>query len=48
MTVPTRTQAAALLISLDPPPWYVTHDDGRDPGAVTWLGVQRRPEQARA
>jgi hypothetical protein len=25
MTVPDRTEAAALLLSLDPPPWFVRH-----------------------
>ena len=36
MTVPTRIEAAALLICLDPPPWFLAH--ARAVGEVAgWL-----------
>ena len=43
MTVPTRIEAAALLISLDPPPWFLAH--ARAVGEVAgWLAA---PMEAR-
>lgn len=39
MTVPTRIEAAALLISLDPPPWFLAH--ARAVGEVAgWLAAR--------
>src|SRR4029077_7634188 len=46
MTVPGRVEAASLLLSLDPPPWFVRHS--RAVGEVAgWLAArvhaQRNP-----
>jgi len=39
MTVPTRIEAAALLLSLDPPPWFLAH--ARAVGEVAgWLAAR--------
>jgi hypothetical protein len=39
MTVPGRVEAAALLLSLDPPPWFMRH--ARAVGEVAaWLGAR--------
>ncbi len=37
MTIPGRTEAAALLLSLDPPPWFLRHSSAVAEVAA-WLG----------